>query len=67
MSGMLQKLQANNTHLRGYIPDDEKRSKVCSYLIGALLMIILSFAFYSVAIIDGTLFGTPEGEIDSII
>lgn len=30
-------------------------------------MIVLSFAFYSAAVINGALFGTPEGEIDSII
>jgi hypothetical protein len=29
--------------------------------------LVLSIAFYMVASIDGSIFGTPEGEIDEII
>jgi len=53
--------------LSNYIPDSNERRNTCNYLIGALLCLILTFTFYSVSVIDGAMFGTPEGEIDSII
>lgn len=31
------------------------------------VLLIVSFVFYTIATIDGAVFGTPEGEIDSII
>jgi hypothetical protein len=31
------------------------------------LLMVVAFVFYSIASIDGTMFGTPEDEIDSII
>lgn len=31
------------------------------------LLLVISFVFYLIATVDGAMFGTPEGEIDSII
>jgi hypothetical protein len=37
-------------------------------LLGVVpLLLIIAFAFFMVASMDGAMFGTPEGEIDSII
>ena len=47
--------------------DPSKRMKVWYLIIGFILLLILSFIFYMVAVVDGAMFGTPEGEIDSII
>ena len=31
------------------------------------VLLIISFVFYTIATIDGAVFGTPQGEIDNII
>ena len=41
--------------------------KIWYLIIGFILLLCLSFVFYMVCTVDGAMFGTPEGELDSII
>jgi hypothetical protein len=31
------------------------------------VLLLISFVFYTIAVIDGSMFGTPEGEMDQIV
>jgi len=47
--------------------DPTRKYKVWYLIISVILLTCLSFLFYMVSVVDGALFGTPEGEIDSLI
>ena len=49
------------------VPNRANRSQICYTIFFMVSFLVLSVAFYMVASIDGSIFGTPEGEIDDII
>lgn len=63
----VKKMESKITIQNNYVQHNESRGVISRNLVFAVLLLILTVAFYMVAVIDGAVFGTPEGEIDSII
>lgn len=44
--------------------DPNRKVHIWMLIVSFILLLCVSFVFYMVAMVDGSLFGTPEGEID---